>query len=244
VNSLGESLPIACPNQKPFQEFVWRWIKAAAGLKADVLFWDEPHFMIYPEQPEADALPKLWACRCPACEDLFKKQYNQPLPMEITSEVRAFKQDSLIRFIQALCQETAKAGLKSAVCLLPVENSSTIKDWSRVAAIPSLNIIGTDPYWRPHQRDVEAYVTRYSRRIKELADRFGKEGQIWILNFRIPKGEEGNIRTALEAGYREGIRNFAAWSYYGAAYMNLKSEDPEAVWKTLSQVYKDLQGRS
>ena len=239
VSSRGESLAIACPNQPAFQEYLLKWIKVAASLKADVLFWDEPHFFIYPE-PEGDVLPALWACCCPACQAKFQKKFGQPLPNRMTPEVRAFKEESLVEVTRLLCDATLKEGLRSGVCLLPFENSSTVNDWNKVASLPSLHILGTDPYWKPHQKDVASYVGRFAKRVASLAKEFHKEGQLWILNFNIPKGEEAMIRVALEAGYAQGIRNFAAWSYYGAAYIHLKSEDPSAVWNTLSQTYQEL----
>ncbi|MBI3333090.1 MAG: hypothetical protein HYZ93_03245 [Candidatus Omnitrophica bacterium] len=242
VNSLGASLPIACPNQPAFRDYLLKWIQAAQRLKADCLFWDEPHFMIYPE-PEGDSYPKLWACRCPACQERFRQKAGSPLPERMTPEARAFKEDSLVECIRFLCDATKAAGLKASVCLLPVEHSSTVNDWAKVAAIESLEILGTDPYWRPHQSDVAPFVGRFARRIHELAARFGKEPQLWILNFRIPKGEEARIREAIEAGYKEGIRNFAAWSYYGAAYTSLRAEDPAAVWNTLVGAYKEMARR-
>ncbi len=243
VSSTRESLPIACPNQPGFRDYLLKWIKASVVLEADVLFWDEPHFMIYPER-EGDTASKLWACRCSACQIRFEKLHGTALPERMTPEVRVFKEDSLVEITRFLCEATEKAGLQSSVCLLPFESSSTVNDWAKVAAIPSLKIIGTDPYWRPHQGDVGPFVTRFAKRVQELAGRFNKEAMLWILNFNIPRGEEGTIRTALEAGYTEGIRNFAAWSYYGASYMNLRAEDPATVWKTLNACYKELKSRS
>ncbi len=239
VSSTGESLPIACPNHPDFRDYLLKWVEAAKKLGADVLFWDEPHFMIYPE-PEGDAQSKLWACRCSVCEDLFKKKTGRSMPDLLTPEVRAFKEDSLVECTEFLCDATVAQGMRASVCLLPFENSSTVNNWEKVAAIPSLWSIGTDPYWRPHQPDVEQFVGRFARRLFELADHYKKEPHLWILNFNIPKGEERNIRTALEAGYQAGIRNFAAWSYYGASYISLRAEDPPAVWKTLSECYQIL----
>ena len=241
VDSSGTSLPIACPNQPAFREYLLKWIDAAAEAGGDALFWDEPHFMIYPELGTEEA--KLWACRCPACEAAFKKRHGESLPKRMTPQVRAFKEESLVDFIQFLCDRTAARGLAAAVCMLPFESSSTVNDWDKVAAIPSLKILGTDPYWKPHEPNVGPFVGRWARRISELARRFNKEGQIWILNFNIPKGEEKTISIALEAAYQEGIRNFAAWSYFGAAYIKLKSEDPAAVWKTLSESYRAMASR-
>ncbi|MBI3318324.1 MAG: hypothetical protein HYZ90_04140 [Candidatus Omnitrophica bacterium] len=243
VNSLGESLPIACPNQEGFREYLLKWIQAARKCGADLLFWDEPHFMIYPEPLGENKEPKLWACRCGACEKRFKNLQGSQLPERLTDPVRAFKEECLVEFTRWLCDETKRAGLKTGVCLLPFESSSTVNDWAKVVRIPSLDLFGTDPYWRPHQPDAAAHVARFARRVKELCDEFKKEPQLWILNFNIPKGEESAIPAAIEAAYREGIRNFAAWSYYGASYIKLRAEDPDAVWTTLSACYQDLMKR-
>ena len=239
ISSTGESLAIACPNHPDFRDYLLKWVAAGKKLGADVLFWDEPHFNIYPE-PAGDAQPKLWACRCLVCQELFKKKTGHPMPDLLTPEVRAFKEDSLVEITTFLCDATVAQGLKASVCVLPFENSSTVNDWGKVAAIPSLWSIGTDPYWQPHQPDVAKFVGRQARRIADLAAQHKKEPHLWILNFNIPKGEEKNIRIAIEAGEAAGIRNFAAWSYYGASYINLRAEDPAAVWKMLSDCYQIL----
>jgi hypothetical protein len=242
MSAQGQSLPMACPNQLNFREYLKGWIEAAAQIGPEVLFWDEPHFKIYPE-PEPNADQKLWACRCTACERRFQEWAGQPMPDVMTLKVREFKEDCLVEFVRFLCDATAAKGMKAAVCMLPFENSSTVGDWERIAALPSVDIIGTDPYWRPHQPEVGKHVGRFAKRIAELSAKHHKQGQIWILNFNIPKGEEGTVREAIEAAYREGIRNFAAWSYFGAAYISIKAEDPQAVWETLSSCYKALARR-
>jgi len=271
VSSRGDLLPIACPNQPAFREYLLQWIETCARFKPEVLFWDEPHFHIFPE-PAGDAEPKLWACCCAECKKLFEKRFGHPMPAcpagrpacpclslpvrqaggrqaagrpdRLTPELRLFKEDSIVEFSRFLCDATKARGIRAALCLLPFENSSTVNDWEKAAAIPSLDIIGTDPYWRPRQPAVDQHVGRASRRIAELAGRHNKEGQIWILNFNIPKGEEGQIRVAIEAAWAAGIRNLAAWSYFGAAYISLKAEDPAAVWKMLGDCYRDLRKRS
>ena len=239
VSSTGELLPIACPNQSGFRDYLLKWIATCAGWKPEVLFWDEPHFHIYPEA-SGDAEPKLWACCCSECKKLFEKKFGHPMPERMTPEVRQFKEDCIVEFSKFLCDATKAKGIRAALCLLPFENSSTINDWAKAAAIPSLEVIGTDPYWRPREPAVGQHVGKASRLIADLAAKHNKEGQIWILNFNIPKGEEGKIKEAVEAAWGAGIRNLAAWSYFGAAYISLKAEDPAAVWKTLSTCYQDL----
>lgn len=238
IDSQGQSLPIACLNHPDFREYLTQWTEIAKKLKADVLFWDEPHFFIYPE--EEGAQPKLWACCCSFCQEKFKNRFGSPMPRQLTPQVRLFKEDSAVEFTQFLCDATAAEGMTPAVCLLPFENSSTVNDWAKIAGIASVKIFGTDPYWRPHEPGVAAHVGRFAKRVAQLSAQYKKEGQIWILNFNIPKGEEGKIKEAVDAAYKEGIRNFAAWSYFGASYINLRAEDPPAVWSTLTACYKDL----
>lgn len=240
VSSRGEPLAAACPNHPEFRAYLTAWAATAVELGAQVLFWDEPHFWIYPEDGAADTT--RWACRCPACQQQFTARYRAPMPATLTPEVRAFKEDSLVEFLTVLCDEGKRLGARNAMCYLPFENSSTYSDWAKVAAIPSVDVIGTDPYWRPRQRDVAAHVGRAAQRIAGLAQSHGKEGQIWILNFNIKHGEEGRITEAVDAADRAGIRNLAAWSYYGAGYISLASDRPQQVWETLGAAYAKLHG--
>ena len=242
VSSYGESLPIICPNQPGFRDYLLEWMDTAARLKADVLFWDEPHFQIYPE-PDRSEAARLWACCCGECKARFQKRAGQVLPAQMTPEVRAFKEESLVDFIRFLCDSTRARGMRPALCLLPFESSSTVNDWAKAAAVESLEVIGTDPYWRPHQTGVGQHVGRFAGRVAELARQYRKEGQIWILNFNIPRGEEGKVKEAIEAAWAAGIRNLAAWSYFGASYITLRAEDPPAVWQTLSACYQELRRR-
>lgn len=247
VSSAGEWLAAACPNHPDFRAYLKEWTKTAVELGAQVLFWDEPHFYITPEDESVPGTKKagtaLWACRCAVCQSKFTAQYRQPMPAVLSDEVRQFKEDSLVEFLTLLCEEGKCLGARNAMCYLPFENSSTYHDWAKVAAIPTLDVIGTDPYWRPHQTDVAAHVGRFAQRIQALATQFHKEGQIWILNFNVKRGEEGRIPEAMEAAYAAGIRNLAAWSYYGAGYISLASDDPAKVWETLGAAYADLRRR-
>ncbi len=241
VSATGETLPICCPNHPEFRNYLRQWAKTAVELGAQVLFWDEPHFFIYPEDGAPDAT--RWACRCPTCQQKFQAAFRRPMPATLTPEVRRFKEDALVEFLTFLCDEGKRLGARNAMCSLPFENSSTFSDWGRAAAIPSVDVIGTDPYWRPHQTDVAAHVGRAAQRIQSLAVAHHKEGQIWILNFNIKHGEEGRIPKAIEATYAAGIRNMAAWSYYGASYISLASDDPKRVWDTLGACYAAVRAR-
>jgi len=266
----GESLPAACLNNEKFRDFMFSWIDAARGLEPDVFFWDEPHFYLYPlDQMKKDKT--LWACRCGVCRRKFKKIFGYQMPVKLNDDIKLFKEDSIVEFLRIMCDyvkvkdklchpdpersegEGSKdssgiscpqndRGTKNAVCFLPFKGAlGGIMDWSKPAGIGSLDIIGTDPYWKAGEKDVAGLVRGFSKKIYTLARRYNKEGQIWILNFRIKKGTEKDIETAVKTAYKEGIRNLAAWSYLGTGCMSyLTSEDPEKVWDTMGRAFKSL----
>lgn len=254
LSAKGESLPAACLNNEKFRDFMFSWIDASRDLGADVFFWDEPHFYLYPlDRMEKDKT--LWACRCSICCKRFKKRFGYAMPVKLNDDIKLFKEDSIVDFLKTMCDyvkttnpQTRKPAnprtIKNAVCLLPFKGSlGGIMDWSKAAKIKSLDIIGTDPYWKAGEKDVSGLVGRFSKRIYNLAKQYNKKGQIWILNFRIKKEAEKDIETAVKTAYKNGIRNLAAWSYLGTGCMSyLASDDPTKVWETLSKAFKYVQG--
>jgi len=244
----GESVPAACLNNKKFRDFMFSWIDAARDLNPDVFFWDEPHFYLYPlDQMKKDKT--LWACRCGVCRRKFKKIFGYQMPARLNDDIKLFKEDSIVEFLKTMCdyvkaktENREPKTVKNAVCFLPFKGAlGGIMDWSKAARIKSLDIIGTDPYWRIGEKDVAGLVRGFSKRVYALARRYNKEGQIWILNFRIKKGTEKNIDIAVKTAYKEGIRNLAAWSYLGTGCMSyLASEDPQKVWDTTGRAFKNL----
>lgn len=246
ISSRGESLPAACFNNEKFRKFIKGWLDAAIEIGADCIFWDEPHFYIFEENIEEKIDSNPWACSCDACRKAFESVYNYKFPLQMNKDLQEFKEDSIVKFLEEMSDYAGTRGVKNSFCFLPFDSPvGGVRDWEKFAAIKALDIVGTDPYW-PTNRDVDAAQVKdrtrlFSKRIKALCDKYNKEAQIWILNFRIKDGTEGFIKIAVEAAYQEGIRNFAAWSYYGTEMMaSLSSDNPVIVWKTLGEAYHNL----
>jgi hypothetical protein len=236
----GDPAPGCCMNHPEFREFMRQWIDDAVAIGADVLFWDEPHFYI--DWAAEDKLAN-WTCRCQHCQQKYLEKTGEELPNVFDSTVARFREDVIVDFLTALCDYTKQKGARNAICLLPFQDEAFgVTNWDRVASIPTLDIFATDPYWLFFNRRVDPYVVNHARLLVELGQKYGKEPQIWIQNFRIPAGREDEIREAIAVAYAEGIRNFAAWSFYGSSYMSwIKSDNPEKVWDTLGEVYGELQ---
>jgi len=235
----GQMAPAVCLNHPRFLEFMYKWIDDACEIGAEALFWDEPHFYI--DLKDRSRFP-IWFCCCTTCASLFKKEYGLAIAEAEAESIIRFKEDSVVDFLEKLCVYAQSKALRNTVCLLPFKDDRIgISNWSRVAAIAELQTLGTDPYWMFFKKDVNAFVGDFSREVAALCDQFGKEAQIWLQAYKIEKGKEEELRQAAAVAYAAGIRNFAAWSYYGNAYMSYnRSDDPQRVWDVLGEIYADL----
>ncbi len=240
ILSDGSSAPAVCFNQPAFREYMRQWTEAAMEMGADVLFWDEPHFI----KPVPKGDEEVWACRCAVCQQKFRDTFGHPLPETFTDEVHRFRHDSVEDFLKECCRLAKSGGCQNAICFLPHQEDESKESalWNRLTAMEDVDIMGTDPYWWSKKLDVAPFVAPYAERIAQLARANGKEGQMWVQNFMITPDTEDYVRTAIRAAYGAGIRNIAAWSYWGAGYMAwLRSENPDRVWKILGEEYARLQ---
>jgi hypothetical protein len=242
VNSAGESVPLACPNNPKTIDFLKEWTEATASIGAEEIFWDEPHF--YEPHWTGNSDESLWGCVCEFCQDKFRQKYHGAMPKEQTQNVLSFKKDSLVDLLRLLCDYAKNKGLKNSVCLLPKVDSLKSDLWEKVASIPAIDNIGTDPYWVELKKniknfDFQNYIRQFCLKIKEVSSEYSKEGHIWIQNFSIPRGWEDDVRVAFNIIYANGIRDIAAWSYMGTKVMSEKScEDPQKVWSILGDCFK------
>lgn len=232
----GKPGAFACPNNPMFHEFMRRWTEAALQTGAEYVFWDEPH---YHNASFLGGRPGRWGCRCRHCQTKYEASHDgAPMPLQETDDVKSFKMDCLRDFLQMLMGWVAGAGRKNALCLAPHEAPDHVHDrWMRFASIPTVSVVGTDPYWLWHKQPVEI-VADYSRAIRRLCEEVGKEPQIWIQVCKIPKGRETEVARAIELAAGEGIRNLAAWGFEACANESwLQCEDPETAWATAIQAF-------
>jgi hypothetical protein len=239
----GKNLPSACLNRDAFRSFMKKWIDAAVETGADYLFWDEPHFYIPRAVWRGAQRPDEWACTCTACRGLFSARFGHAMPSVMDEEVVGFRDESIVSFFTEMTGYAKGKGIRNALCVLPEENPLIgISSWEKLASVPALDIIGTDPYWIVFNRPLEQYVGEASVKIRDLAARYGKEPQMWVQAYGVPAGREGEVGRAVEVIAGAGITNIAAWSYRGGAPMNLASDDPERVWKVLGEAYRKVRG--
>ena len=234
VLSTGQPAHAACFNHPEFRDFMREWTRDAAGLGADVLFWDEPHWFLpgwYEGYPD-DA----WSCRCEHCQERFEGRFDEPMPTEETEAVTTFQEESLLDFLDEMMQVTREEGAKNAVCLLPSEDGGHgLRDWSALAENEHLDVLATDPYWAAFgaTESVDDFVGSFTDRVVSLAGDHDLDSQIWIQGF----GHDGDdetieeVRTATRTAIEGGVDSVFMWGYDGCASIShIASERPQAVW--------------
>jgi hypothetical protein len=223
ILSDGSPAPAACPNHEATLMYLEEWTRSVCASEVDTVFWDEPHFYF------RKGAGHLWSCRCGTCKDLFKKRFGHPMPITFDDETKAFREECIEGLIGHLTGIVHSLGKRNCVCLLPDHFNAGTSDWDRIAALPHVDELSTDPYWETGdsaERVAELYRT-YSRRVVEVARRHGKASQVWIKNYRLPHDEESHVQLATELAQEAGCENIMAWSWKGSQWMSwLASERP------------------
>lgn len=233
----------ACLNASSFRDNMLKWIELAAHTGAEGVFWDEPH-LYYGELSDLFGKKKVvWGCTCLTCKDLFREHYGYEMPTEFSEDVKEFRQNTVVNFIEFLSNASAKQGLKNSICVLPMlEPQYGLYQWEKIAKIENIDIFGSDPYWFCYEKEVEGFVGQISKEVVHLCERYHKEPQIWIQGFRVPEGRESEVSTAIGRAFDSGVRNMATWCFDAGACMSYISSDrPEIVWDTVSKKYRELQ---
>ena len=233
VDAAGRSLPAACPNAPPTRELLRRWARTAVALGADELFWDEPHFHLGSFLPG----PPAPSCRCGACESAWREAGGAgALPPEGTPALVDFRTRSLVELLRVAIDAVADSAVRHSLCLLPRQEyaGAGSDEWSRFAAIPGLERIGTDPYWMDRPVDPATYVREHAAPLVDLARECGLESEIWIQAVRVAAGRESDIEDAVEAAATLAPDRISFWSYRGTGGMaSLACGDPEAAWAAI-----------
>ena len=228
VGSDGKPRAASCPNHPDFRSYMMKWIGIVCKTQVDTIFWDEPHF-------DFTKGHDIWNCRCAICQRLFEERFHYAMPDSLTPEVLRFREDCLLDFLTEMTKSVHSYGKLNSVCMLPPWFPGGLDDWSKVARIPTVDEIGSDPYWEKHTPidQIGPTYREVSERTVRIAKEFGKASQMWIKNYHIVQGTEDSVRIATEEAYKAGIRNIFAWSYLGSSYLSwLRSDNPSLVWET------------
>lgn len=231
----GKPKVAACPNHPEFRVYMHKWIAAVCDTKVSTIFWDEPHFYF-----EKGGLQN-WSCRCEKCREKFRTKYGYEMPAELTEDVKLFREQSLIEFLDEMTQDVKSRGKRNCVCMLPPWFPAGLDDWSKVASLDAVDEIASDPYWERGASEewIREKYRETANKLVEVASRYAKSVQMWIKAYQIEAGRENDLAIAVEESRAAGIKNIFAWSYRGTETLSwLKSDNPDEVANVFRKALK------
>jgi N-acetylmuramic acid 6-phosphate etherase len=226
----GRRVAGACLNSPAYRAFCKEWSDWVLDCGVDSVFWDEPAWMV-PAHVGIDD-PARWTCRCSHCAERFGGE----VPAELTEEVQAFREASVVDFLREVVAHVAELGGANTICLLPATaGNHGISDWNSVAALPGLTTFATDPYWKHWNEAAGPFVRRFARLLRETCERHGVAAQLWLPSFGLRADEIPELETAVAAAREEGVDDLWTWGYEACGHMtHLATPDAPLVWEAIS----------
>lgn len=241
--SNGEMVPTyACLNSPDFRRFVKEWIDAVVYLGAKTIFWDEPHM---PQKAAGSGI--FYGCACSRCRKLFEDRYERPMPPHIDADTSEFGADSIADYLRDITEYSAGRGVENVACVMLGTYGMSLEAADKICSIPTLNNIGSDPYWLAAKRkdpglSVYEFVYKGTKRNLEISTSFGKDHNIWIQTYSNPRGREEEIIEAVEGAYDAGARTILAWGYYGSESNDYRAENAPVCWARTCEAFARIKG--
>jgi len=234
----GQRVHLACPNAPEFQRFMQDWLTVAITTDADGILWDEPHFH---SPSHLKGQSGRWGCRCEHCQKIFMTKNAKPLSQIEDDQVRAFKIESLVAFLESLSVRSSAAGLQNILFLTADQPAETVyRDWQHYTKIRSLDVISTGPYWMWAGLPLES-VRDYALILKRIATENSKDHLFWIQCCKIKAERNAEIRQAIEMAHQSGMCNFALWGFEGCAAESwIACDNPAQAWRTAISAFNSL----
>lgn len=272
VLSDGARVPAACPNHPATREFARGWVDACAAAGGDVIFWDEPHFYVPVWQGSflprwacyCDACQRLFQERhggdIPREFTPEVKAFREASLLDFLTEGCRYGHEKGMR--NALClfptdlsahgferpherlRSLVESNAGADVPPSSIEGMMHIGsgDFDAAAAIPDLDIFGTDPYWYLLGVDPEKFMRTYSEEAATAARKHGRGLQLWLQAFRLPAGREEELRMGVRVAEDVGCTHLAAWSYKATETMSITCANPKLVWDIVSEEFRRVKG--
>ncbi len=218
----GRRVPAACPNHPRTATWLGRWVEAAIDSGADGILWDEPHLWLPSWDDWNEGPEDAWACTCESCRQAWADGVHGAsggiFPTTLSAKLRSFRIASLLALLDEAMGRARSARLRNVLTTLPVDaDAPEALPWETVAALPSLDGIGTDPYWFLHRRALRPYVPDWADRIAAVAAGGSLGSHLWVALFGVPPERAEELAEAVAIASAAGIDDLFGWSYPGAA---------------------------
>jgi hypothetical protein len=184
--------------------------------------------------------PPLLDCCCRACERLFREWYGAGLRFAEESQVAAFRRRCMLHYVEAIARHV-KASRPEAetFCCIPPEDRGL---WPEVAAVESLDNLGTDLYWANTEQG-EAELRPLVGELADLCRAAGKRHHQWLQCWGVQAGNEpriGQLGKVLCSARPDALY---VWAYEGQVGTSEACDDPPRAWAEACAVLRHAKRR-
>lgn len=239
IFSTGEMRPVnVCFNSPVFHAFTHEWIDLVYDCGGRKIFWDEPHLVTKPDR---------FTCACPVCRTLFREKYGHDMPELPDEEVAEFQFDSIYHYFADVTAYAHDKGMYNAICVMLQKGIGfSLDTMDRIAALPYLDNVGSDPYWVGRKLTGEAvyrFVYKNAHRNVELAEKIHRDANLWVQGYNIPAGTEEDVVLAADAIYDAGARDIFVWGFRGCEANDYRAKNPDVTWRAVGGAMQRLRER-
>ena len=147
--------------------------------------------------------------------------------------------ESLVAFLGDVCDHARERGLRSSVCL--TSTAPNIPAFGALAALESVEDIGTDPYYKRDldelDPDPEDYVGTWAQRVRETAEAHGKTSHVWVQAFHLAHGQEHRIRRCVDVARRHGVSRIGIWGFRACEPLDIRPDRPGVAWRAVAETF-------
>jgi hypothetical protein len=148
--------------------------------------------------------------------------------------------DELVAFLHELADHGREHGLRNSVCLTSTVPNMVL--FPKLAAIDSIDDIGTDPYYRldvdETDPEPEDYVGVWAERLRATAARHGKTCHVWVQAFNIAAGREEQIARCVEVARARGAGRIGVWGFRACEALDIRPARPDVAWRVVGEAIR------
>ena len=143
--------------------------------------------------------------------------------------------DALVSFLADVTSHARERGLRNSVCLTSAMPNLPV--FPRLAALESVDDIGTDPYYKlevdERDPDPDDYVGVWAQRVRDVAGEHGKTSHVWVQAFHIAGGREDRIARCVGVARARGVTRLGVWGFRACEALDIRPARPEVAWKVV-----------
>ena len=214
-----------CYNHPKARDYIKQFIDRAARCGFTGYFVDEP---------------TITECYCDHCYEAYKKKYSGQLKSAMETQKELFRKECISDYVLDISSYAKKnhPEMEISCCLMPMDKQA----WQETAKIDSLDSLGTDIYIANDERIDPQEMRPLVRELAQICEKHGKKHHQWLQAWGVKKGNEKRVQKMAEVLIDENPDALYVWAYLAQVGTSESCEDPEAVWKAVSEMLRKTKG--